>query len=237
MRRFLLLHGSWHGAWCWYKVAPLLRREGEVVVPNLPGRGRDPAFKPLVSLPRLVDVVGRRLREEVPTTVVVHSRYGVLASMLAERWPGRVRRIVYVASYMLGDGETALGAFRRDRDSHLTPFVETSRLGLWDRLRPEAYVEGLYADCSEDDIQLASSLLCPEPSRPALERLSLGPAFASVPRAYVRLSRDRAVTPALQDRLIERTPPERVETIEASHSAYFSKPEELAATLLAVDRD
>ena len=70
MKRFLLLHGSWHGAWCWYKVAPRLRREGEVVVPNLPGRGRDPAFKPMVTLNRMVEHVGRFLDAQVPTLLL-----------------------------------------------------------------------------------------------------------------------------------------------------------------------
>jgi pimeloyl-ACP methyl ester carboxylesterase len=237
MRRFVLLHGSWHGAWCWFKVAPLLQREGEVVVPNLPGRGRDPAFKPFVTLGRLVERVARELSEETPATIVVHSRSGIVASALAERYPRRVRRVIYLASYMLRDGETAAGAFARDRDSYLRPFVEVSRLGAWDRLDPRAYVEGLYADCSAEDVALASALLCAEPSVPAITPLRLTAAAQSVPRAYLRLTDDRAVTPRLQDELLERAPVDRVESLAASHSAYFSRPESLVKAVLALDRD
>jgi pimeloyl-ACP methyl ester carboxylesterase len=237
MRRFLLLHGSWHGAWCWFKVAPLLRREGEVLVPNLPGRGRDPAFKPFVTLGSLVEHVSRALSDDAPATVVVHSRSGIVASMLAEKYPRRVRRVVYLASYLLRDGETAAGAFRRDVDSYLQPFVEVSRLGAWDRLDPAAYREGLYADCSDEDVTLASSLLCAEPSLPSVTRLRLGDQARMVPRAYIRLTADRAVTPRLQDELLARSPVERVESLDASHSAYFSRPEQLAATVLSIDRD
>lgn len=236
MSRYLLLHGSWHGAWCWHKVAPLLRRDAEVRVPNLPGRGRDAALAHFVTLGRMVDVVSRELDAEEPTTIVVHSRYGVVASAVAERFPSRVRRVIYLASFMLGDGERVLPYFQHDEGSHIRPFVKVSRAGLWDALDPAAWVEGLYADCSAEDVELASALLCREPSLPALARLALtAERYGTVPRAYIRLSQDRAVSPALQDRLIAQSPPHRVETLAASHSAYFSRPEELAATIRRLD--
>ena len=73
--------------------------------------------------------------------------------------------------------------------------------------------------------------------RPALTRLALSEGrYGQVPRAYIRLTQDRAVSPALQDRLLNETPVERVESIEASHSAYFSQPETLAQTVLKLAR-
>jgi pimeloyl-ACP methyl ester carboxylesterase len=42
MSTFVLVHGAWHGAWCWYKVVPRLRQAGhEVIAPDLPSLGRD----------------------------------------------------------------------------------------------------------------------------------------------------------------------------------------------------
>jgi pimeloyl-ACP methyl ester carboxylesterase len=237
-RRFLLLHGSWHGAWCWYKVAPLLRRAGAAVaVPNLPGRGRDPALAHLITLGRLVRSVAAHLDPTHATTIVAHSRYGILATALAEAFPDAIARVIYLAAYMLPAGARAADCFASDRDSYLRPHVAVDRLGACDALAPAAWVEGLYADCSADDVALASSLLCPEPSLPALARTQATPARAGrVPRAYVRLTQDRAVSPALQDRLIEAGAPERVESLAASHSAYFSRPDELVAKILELSR-
>lgn len=97
---------------------------------------------------------------------------------------------------------------------------------------PDAYEEGLYADCTKEDVALARALLCREPSLPALARVRTTAArYGRVPKAYIRLDRDRAVSPALQDRLIEAGRPDRVERLGASHSAYFSRPAELAATI------
>ncbi|MBM4779564.1 MAG: alpha/beta fold hydrolase [Archangiaceae bacterium] len=230
--RFLLLHGSWHGAWCWFKVAPRLRAHGEVVVPNLPGRGTK---TPFVTLKTMLQAVEPLLRDEHPTTIVAHSRYGILATALAEARPAAVKRVVYLASFMLRSGERVADFFPKDEGSLLRQHVKVNRLSVTDSLRPQIWREGLYADCSEDDVALASSLLCAEPSWPALTRVRTTPArFGTVPRAYLRLTQDRAVSPAMQDRLIEALPPQRVESIEASHSAYFSKPDALVRAILSV---
>lgn len=234
--RYLLLHGSWHGAWCWFKVAPRLRQHGEVLVPNLPGRGRDPGAAAFITLGTMVRSVARLLDDERPVTLVAHSRYGVLATALAEARPRAIKRVIYLAAFMLPSGKRVADFFARDTDSALGPHVEVNRLAVTDSLRPAIWREGLYADCSDDDVALASSLLCPEPSWPALARVETTPARGgSVPRAYVRLTHDRAVSPRLQDELIERSRPERVEAIAASHSAYFSKPDALVETILKVD--
>jgi pimeloyl-ACP methyl ester carboxylesterase len=230
-RRFLLVHGSWHGAWCWYKVAPRLRHAGEVLGADLPGRHG----ASLVTLSRMVRALARQLAD-TPTTIVAHSRYGVLTTALAEAYPAAIRRVVYLAAFLLPSGARVKDHFAADRDPYIRPFVRLDRLRLRDRLAPEAQVEGLYADCHADDVQLARGLLCAEPSLPALARVSTGERFERVPRAYIRLSRDRAVSPALQDRLLAATPVDRVESLAASHSAYLSQPDELARTILCVDR-
>jgi pimeloyl-ACP methyl ester carboxylesterase len=236
MSRYLLIHGSWHGAWCWFKVAPRLRAGAAVFVPNLPGRGRDPAIPYLVTLGAMVRAVARHLDPAHPATVLVHSRYGVLATALAEAYPDAVKRVIYLAAYMLPSGDRVSDHFATDDESYIRPHVTIDRLRAWDRLAPEAYREGLYADCSADDVALADSLLCKEPSLPALARVrTTADRFGRVPTAYIRLTRDRAVSLRLQDRLIEQGRPDRVESIDASHSAYFSRPDELVDVVRRID--
>lgn len=234
MKRFLLIHGSWHGAWCWHKVAPRLKAKGHIVsVPDLPGRIQNPAKPIFVSLKRMVKSMSGLLPEGQRTTIVVHSRYGILASTLAEAFPERIDRVVYLASYMLPSGKRAAEYFRWDEGSYLAPHVNISKVGMWDELHPDIYREGLYHDCNDDDNMLGTLLLGKEPLRPALAKLELtDDRFGQVPRAYIRLTEDRAVTPALQDRVLNETSVERVESISASHSAYFSKPDELTRTIL-----
>lgn len=238
MAHFLFLHGSWHGAWCWHKILPRIRAAGHSAAAiDLPGRGRSPAACAFVSLERMVQAARAALPPEGRTVVVVHSRSGIVASTLAERVPDRIARTVYLASFMLPAGRRVLD-YLPDRDSLMPRNVHVDRLRLRDSLDPKVYREALYADCSDDDLALCRSLLVPEPVRPALTRLKLSAErYGRVPRAYIRLTQDRAVSPALQDRLLAETPVDRVESLAASHSAYFSQPDALAQAVLKVSRE
>jgi pimeloyl-ACP methyl ester carboxylesterase len=238
MAHFLFLHGSWHGAWCWHKVLPRIQAAGHAATAiDLPGRGRAPAIAYAVSLARMVRAAEAALAPQRTTTVVVHSRNGIVASSLAERAPDRIARTIYLASFMLPDGKRVLDYLPSNRSSLLTGRVDVNRFALWDWLRPEAYRDALYADCSEDDIALARALLVREPLRPALTRLRLTDArYGRVPRAFIRLTQDHAVSVPLQDRVLNETSVDRIESIEASHSAYFSQPDALAATILKLAR-
>jgi pimeloyl-ACP methyl ester carboxylesterase len=233
MSYFLFLHGSWHGAWCWHKILPRIAAAGhQAVAIDLPGRGRAPATPAFVGLKRMVDAAEAALAQQGKTTIVVHSRNGIVASSLVERLPDRIAQTIYLASFMLPSGRRVLD-YVPDKQSLMPGNVTVNRLALWDWLKPQAYREALYADCSEDDIALANALLVREPVRPAMTRLNLSQdRYGSVPRAYIRFTQDNAVSLALQDRLLSETSVDRVESIDASHSAYFSQPDKLTQIIL-----
>ena len=233
MAHFLFLHGSWHAAWCWHKILPLIEAAGHSAVAiDLPGRGSAPAMSPFVGMGTMVDAANAALAPNGKTIVIVHSRNGVVASTLAEQAPDRIARTVYIASFMLPSGRRVLD-YSRDRFSMMPGNVKVDRLTLSDRLDPKVYREALYADCSEQDVALCRALLVREPSRPALTRLKLSESrYGRVPRSYIRLTQDNAVSIQLQDRLLNETKVDRVESIDSSHSAYFSRPEELTQAIL-----
>jgi pimeloyl-ACP methyl ester carboxylesterase len=233
MATIILIHGSWHGAWCWHKVTPLLEAQGHrVLVPDLPAHGRSwRTIRGLETLGSMVRVVTRILDSlPEPAIIVAHSRGGIIASRAAELRPRKVASLVYLASFMLRNGERVADYFFNDRDSLLQGHVTIDRLRATDMIEQQIYREALYADCSASDLALAQALLTPEPSLPALTRLKLSDEnYGSVDRYYIELLRDCAVSPALQRTLIAQSPCKRVYSIDASHSAYFSKPDELAA--------
>ncbi len=239
MTHYLLIHGSWHGAWCWYKIAPRLRANGhQVSVPDLPGRMSRPKRPILVGLTDMEKSVAPLLENFEKTTIVVHSRYGILASRLAESYPDKIERVIYLASYMIPPDTRAGDFFRKDSESALTPFVKISKTGLWDRLDPKIYRDGLYHDCDEEDNMLGHLLLGKEPLRPALTKLCLSAdRYGQVKKAYIRLTEDRAVSPSLQDHFLNQSPVDRVESLTASHSAYFSQPDKLTELILKLSRD
>ncbi|WP_332775389.1 alpha/beta fold hydrolase [Polaromonas sp.] len=234
----ILLHGSWHGAWCWHKVVPHLQASGHRVhVPDLPAHGRNwrvaRGRTRLASMASYVCAILDQL--DKPALLVAHSRGGIVASTVAEMRPQALRGTAYVAAYMLRNGERVVDYFKKDRDSLVLPNIRVNKMTLTDSLAEEAYQPALYADCSHADVELARSLLTPEPSLPALTRLRLTDArYGTVPRHYIELTQDRAVSIALQRAMVVNSPCQTVSTIDASHSAYFSRPRELANAILGM---
>ena len=234
----ILLHGSWHGAWCWHKVAPLLRAQGHhVCVPDLPAHGRHWRIaRGRTTLAAMAEPVCKLLDTLAePALLVAHSRGGIVASTLAEMRPRKLHGVAYLAAYMLRNGERVADVFRHDVESLVGPQLRVSRATLTDSLAEDAYRPALYADCSDADVELARSLLTPEPSLPALTRLRLSDRnYGSVPRHYIELTQDRAVSLRLQRSMIAASPCASVAAIDASHSAYFSQPEQLSTRIHAI---
>jgi pimeloyl-ACP methyl ester carboxylesterase len=234
----ILLHGSWHGAWCWHKVVPHLQAAGHNVhVPDLPAHGRDWRYArgriTLGAMASHVCDILDRLRE--PALIVAHSRGGIVASTVAEMRPSKLIGCAYLAAYMLRNNERVADYFRKDLDSLVRSNLRISRTRLTDSLSEEAQKPALYADCSDADVELARRLLTAEPSLPALTRLKLTDAnYGAVNRHYIELTQDRAVSHVLQRSMIENSPCKSVSAIEASHSAYFSKPKELAGVIMNI---
>jgi pimeloyl-ACP methyl ester carboxylesterase len=231
----ILLHGSWHGAWCWHKVVPLLQAAGHRVhVPDLPAHGRN--WRVAAGRTRLATLAAHVCKIvdalPAPALLVAHSRSGIVASTVAEMRPGALHGVVYLAAYMLRHNERVADYFRRDEDSLVRSNMRIDKLRMTDSLAPDAYQPALYADCSDADIALARSLLTPEPLLPALTRLRLSAQrYGVVPRHYIELTQDRAVSLPLQRAMVANTRCHSVASIEASHSAYFSRPEELAVAI------
>jgi pimeloyl-ACP methyl ester carboxylesterase len=236
----ILLHGSWHGAWCWHKVVPLLKAAGHSVhVPDLPAHGRNWRIaRGRTTLTSMATHVCRLLDSlPEPALLVAHSRGGVVASTVAEMRPRSLKASVYLAAYMLRHGERVVDYFRKDRDSLVPANIRVSKATLTDSLAEEAYRPALYADCSDADVELAQALLTAEPTLPALTRLRLSDAkYGSVPRHYIELTQDKAVSLSLQRRMIEGSPCATVSRIHASHSAYFSQPQNLADAIDIIAR-
>src|SRR6185436_2462689 len=121
---FVLVHGAWHGAWCWDKVAPLLHAKGHTVAaPDLPGHGDDPTPRGEVTLEsygkRVADVVSAQKEKAI---VVGHSMGGIAISAAAEMVPDRIAKLVYLTAFLPRDGES-LGSIEERNDKKTVPLA------------------------------------------------------------------------------------------------------------------
>ena len=108
----MLVHGAWHGGWCWRRVAPLLRAAGhEVYTPTLTGLGeRAHLLSPDVGLDtHAQDVVGVLEYEDLRDAVLVgHSYGGMVVTAAAELAAPRLAQLVYLDAFAPRDGECLL---------------------------------------------------------------------------------------------------------------------------------
>jgi pimeloyl-ACP methyl ester carboxylesterase len=152
---FLLVHGAWHGGWCYQRVVRLLRAKGHMVhAPTLTGLGeRSHLFRGDLDLhDHVTDVLQVIDYEELDDVVLVgHSYGGMVISVVADRVPDKIRQLVYLDAFVPEHGKCQMDympaelndMFRSsaaDHDGGITPipaeafYVNDTDIGWVNRL-------------------------------------------------------------------------------------------------------
>ena len=228
MSTYVLIHGAWHGAWCWKNVTPLIEKEGhKVVAPDLPGHGKDTRPIAEITLQAYTDRVCQILDEQSESVILVgHSMGGVVITQTAEYRPEKIKKLVYVTAFLLQNGEFLLQHTWPDTEALVLPNLIMSEDQSYATVKEEALKEAFYADCSDEDVEFAKSRLVPQAAAPFATPVSTTEEnFGRVPRAYISCLRDKAISPSIQEKLYKALPCEKVISMDTSHSPFFSAPE------------
>lgn len=233
-KRFILVHGASHGAWCWQRVTPFLQSMGhEVIAVDLPGRNGkgNPGWG--LSLQDYIEDLAQTVdREEGKSILVGHSLAGMSISAVAEKLPHKIERLIYLSAWVSMHGKNLAQLGAENAGSELHHAIKVSWLRGLVTIKAEGFKQAFCADCSDEDVAWAKAQLLPEAFRTALGRIHLTAGrFGSVPTSYIRCAKDRALTLALQQRMLESIECKSVFTLESSHSPFLSMPEQLAKTL------
>lgn len=236
MARFVMVHGAFAGAWVWEPLARELEQAGHTVETfDLPGSGDDPTPVAEVTLQayadRVCDVLGERPERAV---LVANSMGGVVATQAAAQCPERIAAMVYVAAFLPQDGQSLLA---------LTEMPE----GEGDQVQANLVVEGdppvatlpeatfresIFACCSDDVLDWAVERRGGQPVVPFTQPVELaGFAFDGVRVSYVLCTRDEAIPPALQRRMIESAGVGEVIELDTDHAPHLSRTAELGEIL------
>lgn len=229
-KTFILIHGSWHSAWNWHKVTPLLENEGHTVYAiDLPGMGRDKTPIEKVTFDSTIQVLCR-LIDNIPGKVILvaHSKNGIMISQLAELRPNKVEKLIYVAAVLVANGKCASDYFKQDEKEVLGDYISYDAKTKSSVLSPKIFKEGLYHDCADEITDMAKVLLSNEPRESAYAILKLTEQnYGKIPRYYIECTEDRAITSWLQEKMLREMPCAKVYKLASSHSPFFSKPKEL----------
>ena len=232
---YVLIHGAWHGGWCWDKVVPLLKMRGHrVEAPDLPGHGKDETPISEISLGAYAEKICKVLDVQSEGVILVgHSLGGIAISQAAEYRPDKVKTLVYLTAFLLRDGETHIT--QRDPESLVVPQMILSEDGSYVTLREDSLKEVFYGDCSDEDVARAKSLLVPQATAPSRTPIHITEEnFGRVPRTYIECLRDKAIFPSWQRKMYTATPCQKILSLETSHSPFLSAPEALVAHLASI---
>nr|WP_111298007.1 alpha/beta fold hydrolase [Paracoccus saliphilus] len=210
MTDILLIHGAWHGGWCWQATAQALRSAGHgVACPDLPDDPGTTLADCVTALPAAAIILG-------------HSMGGIPAEALAQQRPTRL--LIHLCSYLPLPGDSLA---RLDRlhpgPARAWPRDDAGRLVM----PAEAARDMLYHDVPAEEVARALPRLRPQPLSPMRDPLP-GPARADVTRHYILCKHDRAIAPALQRAMLDRAPVDQVHATEWGHSPFLSDPQGLA---------
>src|SRR4051794_9552383 len=229
MSTFLLVPGSWLGAWAWRRVAPMLRDAGHDVHPvTLTGLGdRAHLGCPETDLSTHIrDVVALLDAEELDDVVLVgHSYAGVVAEGAAAHAPGRVARLVFLAATVAREGRSLFDAappeFRAAIEASAAVGGDGWRIPMLSDDELAAYYPG--HGLSDEDLAWVRRHATDhpiatygEPTQPA----------NGVPRTYVRCTGDVGKPP-----VAPATPGWDHEQLDSGHWPMITRPGELAELL------
>ncbi|MFJ7497282.1 alpha/beta hydrolase [Streptomyces sp. NPDC097727] len=219
--QFLLVHGAWHGSWCWRELQHVLADRGwtshTVDLPSVVPEGSDG------KLPGLLDDA-RVIREKIdavqaPVIVVGHS-YGGAPVTQATPGAANVSHIVYVAAFALDEGESLMTCFGGEQ-----PDLATMEGVIPVRENPAVT---LYNDVPEDKRDAALARLLPQTALSFAEPVRQA-GWKTLPTSYVVCDDDRSLPPSYQEPFAERTG--ATYHLPSGHSPLLSMPDKLADLL------
>ena len=248
MATFVLVHGGWHGGWCWQKVIPFLEAAGhEVYAPTLTGLAeRASELSPDVGLDtHIQDIVGLLEEKNLRGVVLVgHSYGGMVITGVVDAVPERIAHLVYFDTFVPRDGESIAGVVPLLR--YVLRKQARAHSDGW-RVEP---LGSPYGVKTEPDRSWLLSKLTPQPLKTLEQPLHLkNPAIVSTkPRTHIYCTGGEFFSSFMQHLQVYRAipylggrralPPReagwRLRQLPTGHDAMITMPRELADLLLEV---
>jgi pimeloyl-ACP methyl ester carboxylesterase len=216
----VLVHGAWHGAWCWDEVVGRLSGDGlDVVAVDLPSVA---SSGDLYDDARAV----RRVLDDTPgDTVLVGHSYGGIVITEASAGADGVRHLIYLTAFMLDEGEALADVAGRTPPAWQVPNPDGKTMSV------EGAQEVFYNTCTPEIGDAAAARLRPHTIASFVQPVrSVG--WRDVPSTYVVCELDNAIPVPAQEAMAEHAG--ATHRLRSDHSPFLTDPDAVAELIRAV---
>lgn len=231
MADFVLVHGAWHGAWCWKKILPGLWSAGHrAFAVTLTGTGeRAHQLSSDITLRTHVDDVAAVIdAEELQHAIVVgHSYGGMVITALADCMPKRIARLVYLDAVVPLPGESWSSTHPAQTQAQRRQAIATT--GSIPPADPALF--GL----AGADAQWVARRQTPQPGGVYDDPLHFDAARVALARTFIDCTSPALATIAVMRERVRQQPGWQVLEIATGHDAMISAPEGVLRILLAME--
>jgi pimeloyl-ACP methyl ester carboxylesterase len=231
---FVLVHGAWHGGWCWKKLTPLLRAAGhEVYTPTLTGLGeRSHLINPQINLDtHIQDITNVLEYEDLQNVILVgHSYGGMVISGVADRVGSRLTQLVYLDAFLPENGKCMVDYVP---DAPLDEWVKTNGAGWRLSATWAGTLSEMFGVTDSVDLAWITPRIGDQPYKTGTQPIQLATEPAkSLQRTFIQTTTApffaEAAARAKQQGF------RSYELFSASHDAMVTQPRELAKILLGL---
>jgi pimeloyl-ACP methyl ester carboxylesterase len=242
MATFVLIHGACHTGACWDEVVPFLEEMGhKAYTPTIGGNGEgenkyvtlEQAYQPIIDL-----IIEKDLTEVV---LLGHSLGGIAVQHVAQAVPDRIRRLVFMGTFLADDGKTiaeAMAELAAAQEADMSLIFGDMKIG-----EPFMFPFFAFREMFINDVDLATAeavyeKLTTNPSTYFVEKIDLKKFQAlDTPRTYLHGTMDTAVDIRAYEGMKKNIGFHRFIQYDGSHEIMYSNPQEIAKKIIMAGQD
>ena len=245
VRAIVLLHGNWYGPWCWEGVKENIKKNIgniEIITPEFPNYKKNESASE-INLNDYVRIVEKVVAGFPNKSVILvgHSMSGLVITEFAYKFPEKINSLVYISAFLLENGDSIWEYIKRRKNNRFG--AKTSILPIYGRngysfdalkIDKETVIPRFCNDFPNVDLSKFNDFV---PLTPIKQKFNIGREFKYLNKHYILCKKDIAIPFVEQQQMVNKFEiPNSIE-IEASHSPFFSKPDEITKYLIDIIRN
>jgi pimeloyl-ACP methyl ester carboxylesterase len=229
---FVLVHGAWHGGWCWQKVSTQLRAAGNVVyTPTLSGLGehKNTLNKEVDLNTHISDIVNLIIMEDLHNVVLVgHSYAGTVIAGVADRIPERLSKLVFLDAMIVENGQSPISVQPKEMAVKVAKSTEADH-----GLSIPAWPADVFGVTDAKDLKWTNERLTAQPYKTFTQKLVLKHPYGNgIPLTYIACVNPQMPVLKVFGDKAKNSPDWKYYTLNTGHDAMITMPDELSALLI-----